>query len=776
MATNTPGRGRRPAPRKPGARYAAALGVTVALLALGAGYAFRTLYAAMAEGHRIVRVEGADNFVVQNANAVRPRASAYAGFAGEDAIWRARHAPPVPWWSLQEGPFVWHEPPRQIATDSAYALTRAGRLADAAALLEGWLETHPADTALVLDAARLRNSLGETDAAVHWYRQYLISSGDQRVRAELARVLLDAGRYDDAAREYEELVRRQPGGREYQLGLAESLVWGTHPRDAEPFLRALREAWPHDSAIVALVHSARASYDPKAALAERWVREEPGYRPYRLAYARALLAERNTREAAAQFDTLVVGEATLALLREAASVHGTLGDSSGAAVLWGRAVGLATGNDTVRLAYAQALQWSGDARGAIEQYGILIARQPTAALLLTRGQLYAWRGDNSLGAADLRRSVALEPSYQGFALLGDIARWEGRFGEARSMYQNALALAPGDPRVTAAIADLRHAEALYVASTGAAAEGWTTTGSYTEDNLGFLFLAAGVSTGVALGDATLVGVGVEQRHIAQRYAHARSRYIDGFAVDARARRQLGAHLALSLYAGLARHAAVPDMGFGGAAAEWTRGRISASVSLGQGPVYGSLMSMAALAPSLASGGGVAAPVTGRTATASVSVPLGSASLTVTGERLELSDGNARNLVSAAIRLPLASNVAAIYDGSLMGYTRPSDLYWDPHRYASQAVGVEVTGNPARGLTVALRALPGVAVTEEPVSAPAPGTTASFLPSRRAFQLETGGDVSYHAGRWDASADAGYGRGRDGGYQTLNGSFRVRMQW
>jgi hypothetical protein len=193
-------------------------------------------------------------------------------------------------------------------------------------------------------------------------------------------------------------------------------------------------------------------------------------------------------------------------------------------------------------------------------------------------------------------------------------------------------------------------------------------------------------------------------------------------------------------------------------------------------VYGSLMSMAALAPSIASPSAVGAPVLGRTATASVSVPLGKASLTVTGERLELSDGNARNLVSAAVRVPLAANVAAIYDGSLMGYARTSDLYWDPHRYASQAVGVEVTGSPARGLTLAVRALPGVAVSEEPLSSPTPGAPTGFLPARRAFQLETGGEVQYHAGRLDASAGAGYGRGRDGSYQSLNGSFRVRVRW
>jgi hypothetical protein len=387
--------------------------------------------------------------------------------------------------------------------------------------------------------------------------------------------------------------------------------------------------------------------------------------------------------------------------------------------------------------------------------------------------LYVWRGDYTRGVADLRRSVALDPSYDAYALLGDVARWEGRFADSRSMYDRALALSPNDSRVTMALAELRRAQALFVASTGAAAEGWTTTGTYAEDNLGFLFLAMGVSGGAALDDGTVVGVGIEQRRIAQRAVRTRTRYIDGFAADVRARHQFGA-LALSAYGGLARHALVHDIPFGGVGVDWSAGRVSASLSLGTGPVYGSLMSMATLAP----GSGVPnanAPVVGRTATATVSVPVGRASLTVTGERLELSDGNARNLVGAALRLPLAPNVAVMYDGSVMGYARPSDLYWDPHRYATQSVGIEVTGRPARGLTIAVRALPGVAESEEPIAA-APGNPSAFLPAKRAFQLSTGGELQYQGGRWDANAGAGYGRGREGSYQSLNGSIRVRVKW
>ena len=369
----------------------------------------------------------------------------------------------------------------------------------------------------------------------------------------------------------------------------------------------------------------------------------------------------------------------------------------------------------------------------------------------------------------------MAPSYEGYALLGDVARWEGRFDESRALYLHALALVPNDPRVTVALAELRARQTLYVASIGRADEGWNAETAYTEDNTGFLFLAAGMNTGIALDDQTIVGVGLEQRRIAQRSAVSRERHVDGFAADLRAQRRFGSHITLSATAGLARHARVRDIGFGGIAVDWERGRVSGTMSMGTGPVYGSLMSLGTLTPSGALPNGSVGPIVGRTASASVSMPVGKASLTVSGERLELSDGNARNLVSAAVRLPLASNVAALYDGSMMGFARSSDLYWDPRRYTSQAVGIEVSGQPARGLSVAVRALPGVAQSEEPVGG-TNGNAAALLSSRRVFEISTGGELRYHVGRWDASAAAGYGRGREGNYQTLNGSIRLHMKW
>ena len=764
-----------------GGRYGLALAAAVALL-LGAGaYSFGTLYSAVGRQKALVRVEGSDTFTVKDPRAIRPAAAEYAAFAREDAAWRAANAPSVHWQSLMERPFVWEPSARQLVTDSAFMLTTAGRSREAAGVLERWIAAHPDDVDVLLDLARLHNELGEEERAIVRFRAALAIRPTVAARAELASTLLGARQYDAAAEQYRVLLRADPGSVVFHTGLAQALLWGDHGRDAERVLSALLQRMPGDSQRVHMLRDARSSFDPSAAEAIRWVDEDPSYSPYRLALARALVNEGRGRDAAVQFDVLLAQGETLALLREAAGVHGTIGDSLGNALLLGRAVSFAPDDDALRGDYARALAWSGNRLAAIEQYSVLIAHHPTADLFFTRGQLYTWGGDYDRGTRDLRAAAALAPSYDVFALLGDVYRWTGRFADARDMYARALALRPIDARVVSAMLTLRRLEVLYVASMGTVESGFSLASSYVEDNAGFLFITAGVNAGFDVDRSTVVTVGVEQRRITDRALGARGRTVYGYAVSAGARRQLGNHFALSANAGMARHALVRDVPFGGVELQLWAGRGSASLSLGTGPVYGSLMSLAALAPATNAGGGAqrARALVGRTVRAAVSMPVGRAELTVAGERLDLSDGNARNLVSATVRVPLANGIAALYDGSVMGYSQPSERYWDPNRYNTQAVGVEVSGAPAPGLTLAVRALPGVARSrEQVVTSRSPADTASelALPARSVFQLNTGAEVNYRANRWELSAGAGYARGRENGYQALNGSLRVRVTW
>src|SRR5437588_10696397 len=84
------------------------------------------------------------------------------------------------------------------------------------------------------------------------------------VRAELATVLLQSGRYDEAAREFRTLLARDPSNFEYRLGLAHALAWGDHPRDAERELVQLIAKRPGAPGLDSLLRVVREAFDPSA--------------------------------------------------------------------------------------------------------------------------------------------------------------------------------------------------------------------------------------------------------------------------------------------------------------------------------------------------------------------------------------------------------------------------------------------------------------------------------------------------------------------------------
>lgn len=64
---------------------------------------------------------------------------------------------------------MWQATPRQLVRDSAYVMTNSGRLQAAIAVLDGWVRDHPADTAIVLDLARLRARAGDWQGSIAAY-------------------------------------------------------------------------------------------------------------------------------------------------------------------------------------------------------------------------------------------------------------------------------------------------------------------------------------------------------------------------------------------------------------------------------------------------------------------------------------------------------------------------------------------------------------------------------------------------------------------------------
>jgi hypothetical protein len=165
---------------------------------------------------------------------------------------------------------------------------------------------------------------------------------------------------------------------------------------------------------------------------------------------------------------------------------------------------------------------------------------------------------------------------------------------------------------------------------------------------------------------------------------------------------------------------------------------------------------------------------GREAVLAASAPLGNAEVYVSAGALSLSDGNQRRSVQASVRVPITSHVAAIYSGGTLGFSQRSDAYWNPSRYISNAVGVELSVKNRAGFSGAARVLPGYGRSSETLVLPN-GVPLRVEP-RNVPQLSASYEVGYQSRGWRVLLDGAYGRGREGGYQSLTSNARVQVDW
>ena len=577
------------------------------------------------------------------------------------------------------------------------------------------------------------------------------SSGTVAVRAELATVLLQSGRYDEAAREFRVLLAREPGNFQYRLGLAHALAWGDRPREAEHELVQLMAKRPGTPGLDSLLRAVREAYDPRAVDAAQWVAAEPTYAPYRLALARALAREHLFSLAIAHYDTL--------LTRPGAS--------------------RVPNRDTLLREMADVYVRAGNLTAALAKYDTLIQLSPSATLLLDRAQLRLSLGDRAGAESDLWSSVRLQPSGEAYLLLGDLYRERGDYRGARSMYVAARqgAQAPVRLAVSGALAQLvREERPAMLAPLVGDDPGWRLTEDAAADNLGVAYSALALRRTVAVAPTTRISLGAEWRQLAERTA---ARRVDATGLGANVggwqEVAYGPALArLELQGGAIYHELAGTMGVAqGALAVWLYAW-QIDVELSRAPAYSSLFSAEALVP--LDGG---EPLVERDASATIGGPAGPLDVGISVQRSLLSDGNRRLTIDSYLRYPLGGNLYALYSGTGLGFTQRSTVYWDPSRYSSQSAGVEYSVRRARGVSFAARVLPSYATSDESPILPAstPGDPAFIrgpMTRRSALQLGASGDIGYRVHGWEAATAVSYGRGRAGDYQRVGASITIRM--
>jgi thioredoxin-like negative regulator of GroEL len=590
---------------------------------------------------------------------------------------------------------------------------------------------------------------------------------DTTVRTEMAAVLLQAGRYDEAAREYRVLVARDPGNFAARLGLARALAWGERFRDAERELRVLRARSPYDREIGELLRSVRESLEPRSAEAAEWLAEQPSHPPYRLAFARALVREGRARDAAPHYDQLVALDPSLML--EAAQAQLAAGGRQRALQLLSMAVELTPADTAARHSLASVLVQARQFLPALAHYDTLIAGHPGSELLLERGRINLARGDSVAAEADAVASIRASSNAGAHLLRADLRWSRGDLPGARVDYERARELRPNDLAITAALAQITRDQRPIPAfvTTEDYAAGLRLRSSLVSDNAGLTYGVVGVRQDVGLARGIFGSADVEVQRLAEH----------GPDLDATIQ---GLRFGLGLSGEISYGPFLGRVGGRGGVVYHTDGSTltgvvsgagwfnawGLSVELAHGPAYPSLLATASVRS--ADRGGT--PLTETTSSVAAGGPLGRADIALRVQRADISDSNRRFTADAVLRFPLDPELALIYAGSGTWFTERSPLYWDPSAHVAGAAGLEYAIRAPRGFSFAARALGGPARTVEE----------TVLDRRRvdqvrsSLQLNGGVDLSYSSAAEELGVAVTYGSGRAGDYRRLEANVYVRL--
>jgi Flp pilus assembly protein TadD len=580
------------------------------------------------------------------------------------------------------------------------------------------------------------------------------ASNSSSVRAELAAVLLEAGKYSDAAREYRRLLQTDGQNTTYRFGLVRALAWGGSYREAERELTILAPLRPGDSEVEQLQQLVRTNLEPDSREARQWVIERPYYSPYRVALARAYVREEHPRWAIALYDTLLASTPTPALLRDLADAYSAAHDRPAGITRLRGFVAAAPADTGFRMALADLLVADQQFAAAIAETDTVLSYGRTPAVLVSRAKINIARDDLGGAERDLTEALTLKPSPEAYLLLGDTYRWRGQFGRARTVYEYARTM-KRDRTVTAAFAQLARDEHAVLAfePDAAAEEGWQTSATTDGDNSGIHYSTVDFRRGFEFGSGFVGSTSLEMRQLREESATTRGD-AGGYAADLGLAREgiAGAFYGrMGATAGLAFHPlakTVPDasLSLTGRYYAW-----SGSFELSTGPAYPTLRTLASIIPQ----GTGSRPLTETTSAFSLAGPLGAADIAVGIRQSDISDRNRRTELQGYAHFPLNPALSVVYWGNSLGFTRTTAMYWSPQSYASNSIGLELAARQLRGWSLVARVLPGVASTND--SPFVPRAAADTSARRLRFQIATGGELAYRRPSWESGIGLDWGR-------------------
>ncbi|MFN0024121.1 MAG: tetratricopeptide repeat protein [Parvularculaceae bacterium] len=298
----------------------------------------------------------------------------------------------------------------------ALALSALGETGEAAAAFEAVAAVHPRKDVILVNLGNHWRRAGRLDAAVDAYERAVGAAPESaQALAALGAARASQGQQGQAADAFTAALTRNPRQVTALIGLGNlQAAKGRHASAAEFFTRAIDVEPQSAAALVNRGASLRQLGRLDEALAD---------------HDRALSLAPSLAEAAFQ------RAATLRLC----------GRFDVAAAGYRSALALAPARTDIHREYAGLMFETARASEAFGVLDAVIARQPSATLLTTRGELSLLAGDRGAAAASARRALALDPEHAAaFGLAAKAARLAASMEEALTLARRSVDLAPDD--------------------------------------------------------------------------------------------------------------------------------------------------------------------------------------------------------------------------------------------------------------------------------------------------------------------------------------------
>lgn len=341
----------------------------------------------------------------------------------------------------------------ELRRAKAEVLAAAGRTAEAEQLLAQLLRENSEDwlALAIRGALRLKQGTTQQDwasARADLERAVAHLGDNPFVHHNLAEAYRLTGRWEDAIREYQEVVRLAPGYLPARYGLALAYLARQDYGRALATTEEILKANPQDlraSLLRAQALIRSGNTDQAAALLEQAVKQHPEAREPALQLALVRLQQKRLDEAEKIFRQLAQAPnpdpRSILGLAEVASSKGHVDQ---ALALLQKQAEAQPDNPIYRLALARQLASAGKVKEAIREYEAIVGQQPdNVAARMELGILYARQRDWSSAEKHLQRAAQLAPKNpEPLVSLAMVAEQRKDWAQARNYYEKVLAIQP----------------------------------------------------------------------------------------------------------------------------------------------------------------------------------------------------------------------------------------------------------------------------------------------------------------------------------------------